>query len=242
MNEKQTVPHKEHEQATRESRALVVTSELLQKKWLVIGIPLLAIAVAAVFISFTSSKSKTQLKAALDYESAKDAAELMKVHEMYPSTPYGAYALERAAKDTLDRGDYGKARELCDKFLNEYPNSNHAIFVKRYVAACLEDTGDYDKAIAEYKDILENDPRMAPIADSLNMAIGRCYEQLGEYETAKSYYEKVAPQISATRRAAEQRISVLASEALDRLERVKRKEKALESQKKELNDPLISGI
>jgi len=235
------VPHREHKEATKESKAVVVTSELLQKKWLVIGIPVLAIAVALIFISFTSSKSKTQLKAALDYESAKNVAELMKVYEEYPSTPYGEYALARIAKDALDRGDYSKAKELCDKFLKEYPNGNYAVFVKRYVAACLEDTGNYEQAVTEYKDILENDPRMAPIADSLNVAIGRCYEQLEDYETAKSYYEKVAPQISAQRRGAEQRISILAQEALYRLERVKRKEKALESEKKELNVPLITG-
>lgn len=230
MVDKQTSPHPEHqEHKSLESRALIITSEILQRKWLVIGVPLVAILVAVILIWFSSSRKTMRQNAAAAYTAAKSADELISdVYNKYPNTPYGAYALAGAAKDALDNSEYAKARELSEKFLNEYPDNNYAVFVKRYIALSLEAEGKYDKAIDKYKDILENDPRMEPIADSLNIDIGRCYEQTGEYETARSFYRRVSPEAGGSQ-SVQARFSVWSPEAFNRIGKVEKKEKATET-------------
>jgi len=234
LTEKQTGPRREHEEvAAPESRALVLTSDILQKKWLVIGVPVIAILAAIVIIWVFSSRNSLRQKAAVEYESATGAQEFMNVYKEYSNVPYGAYALARAAKDAIDSGHYDKGREVSEKFLKEYPNNNYAVFVKRYIAVSIEAEGKYEEAIARYKDILESDPRMQPVADSLNIDIGRCYEQIGEYETAKSYYEKVARKSGPEAPSGQPGFGVLSPEAFSRIERVERKDKIAEAAEKQ---------
>lgn len=215
--------------AAPESRALVVTSDILQKKWLAIGVPVVAIVVAAAIIWVFSSRNRARQNAAAEYESATSPQEFMDVYKEHSKVPYGAYALARAARDALDSGHYAEGRELSEKFLREYPNNNYAVFIKRHIAVSIEAEGKYEEAITAYKDILETDPRMQPIADSLNIDIGRCYEQMGGYETAKSYYEKVARKSGPATPSGQPGFSALSPEAFDRIERVERKEKAAEA-------------
>lgn len=226
--QKQTV---QHQIISSESRALTVISSILEKKLLVIGIPVAAIVVAVILILMHSSREKTRNTAALEYETAQSMEQFLEVYNKYPNTSYGAFALERAAKIALDKGDNAKSRELAQNFLKQYSQNSLAINVKTYIPLSLENEGKYDEAITAYKEILENDPRMDAVSDSLNLRIGFCYEMKGDYPNAKSYYTKIAARSGLTGQPVEGVPSVWSSDAAARLRNIEKKEKT-ETQKK----------
>ena len=220
-------PVKQHE-APAESKAMNIIIKILERKFLVIGIPVAAIIVAIILILINSTKEKSRDEAALKFQTAKSMDELIAVHDNYPGSSYGAYALERAAKTALDKGDYVRARELAQKFLKQYPQNNLAIYVKTYIPLSLENEGKYDEAIAGYKEILENDPQMDVISDSLNLRIGFCYEMKPDFANAKSYYQKISSRSGLTGQPVEGVPSVWSSEASARIRKIEQKEKSLE--------------
>lgn len=208
-----------------ESKAFNIIVNILEKKFLVIGIPVAAIIVAIILISINSAREKSRNEAALKFQTAKSMDELIAVHENYPGSSYGAYALERAAKIALDKGDYAKARELAQQFLKQYPQNNLAIYVKTYIPISLENEGKYDEAISGYKQILENDPQMDVVSDSLNLRIGFCYEMKQDFASAKSYYQKISSRSGLTGQPVEGVPSVWSSEASARIRKIEQKEK-----------------
>ena len=237
MTEQTQVPHPaEHGEKPRESNALTFTVGLLQKKWLVIGVPVVALATAGIIIGVAASRRKIQNKAAEEYLAVKlekkseHSEKYMAVYGKYRKTAYGQYALARVAKLALDKRDYSKAKELSEKFLEEFPDNHFAIFVKRYIGLALEGQGRYKEAKDLYREILENDPRMSYISDALNIDIGRCYEQMGEYELAKSYYQKVSPSSGARGAFSPAGFKPRGPEALGRISRVDRKIKLREAE------------
>jgi tetratricopeptide (TPR) repeat protein len=226
LAEKHTVTHHEHgEHKAAQSRALLVTSEILRKKWLVIGVPVAAVAVALILIFIHSSRRKSQVAAAEAYEKSDGQESFVNAYKAHGNTVYGAYSLAAAAREALNAGKYGEAKELANEFLEVYPESIYAGFVKRYLGLASEGEGDYQKAIDIYKDVLENEAMGQRIGDSLNIDIGRCYEQIGDYETAKSYYRKVAPPIGPGGRSSQADIRAMSQEASLRMYQIGRKEK-----------------
>jgi tetratricopeptide (TPR) repeat protein len=208
-----------------ESQVLIIITKILQKKLIVLGLPIAAIIVALIFIMAHSGKEKSQAAAALAFETSRTMEEFLSVNQKYPNTFYGAYALERAAKAALDKEDNIKAGELSEKFLKEYPKNALAIYVKTYAALALENEGKYADAIIRYKEILEKDPQMSLVADSVNFGIGRCYEMTGDLEGAKSYYGKVLAKSGLRDQPVEGVPSVWSAEAGQRLMNIGKKEK-----------------
>jgi len=214
-----------------ESRALIIITTILQKKMVVIGVPVAAIVIAVIFILMHSSREKTSNTAAFEYETSQTMEQFLEVYGKYPDSSYGAYALEKAANIALHSGDNAKARELAQKFLTEYPQNNLAIYVKTYIPLSLENEGKYDEAIAAYKEILENDPQMDVVSDSLNLRIGFCYEMKNDFGNAKSYYTKVASRSGLTGQPIEGVPSVWSSDAAARKRGIEKKEKNTQAEK-----------
>jgi len=208
-----------------ESRAMAIITEILQKKMLVIGIPVAAIVIAVILILMHSSREKNRNNAALEYETSRSMEEFLGVYQKYSNSSYGAFALEKAAKIALQDGNNAKARELAQKFLTEYPQNSLSIYVKTYIPLSLENEGRYNEAIAAYKEIIEKDPKMDVVSDSLNLRIGFCYEMKADFGNAKSYYTKLASRSGLTGQQIEGVPSVWSSDALARLREIDKKEK-----------------
>jgi tetratricopeptide (TPR) repeat protein len=218
-----------------DSDALSVAIRLLQKKWLVIGVPVAAIVIALILILMRLSAEKHLISAASEFAKCRSSEEFLNVYQKYAKTEYGAFALEKAAKIALESGNQAKARELAEKFIKEYPKNSLVTFVKTYIPISLENEGKYSEAIAEYQKVLENDPQQDIISDSLNMRIGRCYELKGDLANAKSYYNKVVARAGLTA-PVEGAPSVWSAEAAERLTKIEKKEQLLKSELK-LEEP-----
>ena len=179
-----------------------------QSKMIAAGAALVIIAGAIVWTLHsrmqTQQDAQTQLT---QYEASADSALRMKKGDarteavkdalshldglvnQYPDSDVAPQALLRAAELLSDTGEPAKAGAYFERLveMSGAPEGMKAL-ARRGWAASLEQGGDVEKAIVQYKVLAEaSSPQEAVEAD---WDIGRCYELLKDPENAKSFYGK----------------------------------------------------
>jgi tetratricopeptide (TPR) repeat protein len=123
-------------------------------------------------------------------EAIKDAlAHLDGLAKSYPDSDVAALAVLRAAVLLHDTGDPAKAAGYFERAV-EMAGAPEGLktLARRGWAASLEQSGEVEKAIGQYKILAESSfPEEAVEAD---WDVGRCYGLLNDPEDAKVYYRK----------------------------------------------------
>jgi tetratricopeptide (TPR) repeat protein len=123
-------------------------------------------------------------------EAIKDAlAHLDGLAKSYPDSDVAARAVLRAGVLLYDTGDPAKAAGYFERVVEMAgaPEELKAL-ARRDWAASLEESGEVEKAIVQYKILAESGlPQEAVEAD---WDVGRCYQLLKDPEDAKVYYRK----------------------------------------------------
>ena len=130
------------------------------------------------------------LKGDAQTEAVKDAlAHLDGLANSYPDSDIASRALMRAAELLSETGDPAKAAGYYERVVEMAgaPDALKAL-ARRGWAASLEQTGDVEKAIVQYKVLAESS--LPQEAVEANWDVGRCYELLKDPENAKVYYRK----------------------------------------------------
>jgi tetratricopeptide (TPR) repeat protein len=123
-------------------------------------------------------------------EAIKDAlSHLDGLVKSYPGSDVAPQALLRAAELLTSTGQPAKAAGYFERLLGMAgaPEGMRTL-ARRGLAASLEQSGDVEKAIVQYKALAAaSSPQEAVEAD---WDVGRCYEMLKNPEDAKSFYRK----------------------------------------------------
>ena len=123
-------------------------------------------------------------------EAIKDAlGHLDGLVKSYPDSDVAPQALLRAAELLAATGQSAKAAVYYERLVGMAgaPEGMKAL-ARRGLAASLEQSGDAEKAVVQYKALAAaSTPQEAVEAD---WDIGRCYEMLKDPENAKSFYQK----------------------------------------------------
>jgi tol-pal system protein YbgF len=96
-------------------------------------------------------------------------------------TPDGLYAL---AKEKFDQGEYERARELFQAFLEQYPKSDRADSAQFWIGEVYYREKWYEKAILEYQKVIENHPKGNKVQGAL-LKQGFAFSNLGDTANAK---------------------------------------------------------
>ena len=123
-------------------------------------------------------------------EAIKDAlSHLDGLVKSYPDSDVAPQALLRAAELLTATGEAAKAAGYFERLV-EMPGAPEGMkaLARRGWAASLEQSGEVEKAIVQYKTLAAaSNPQEAVETD---WDIGRCYELLKDPENAKSFYRK----------------------------------------------------
>jgi len=84
-------------------------------------------------------------------------------------------------------GEYATARDLLAQFIAQYPDDHRQAAAHFYMAAALDELGEYAVAIEEYRAYLA---RQEVLADLVYTRIGDDYVYLGQYEAAVETYQR----------------------------------------------------
>jgi tetratricopeptide (TPR) repeat protein len=179
-----------------------------QSKVIAVAAAVVIVAAAVVWIIHTRIQAQQEARAQLTEcqmsadqaltlkddartEAIKDAlAHLDTLVKSYPDSEVAPQAVLQAAELLSAAGQAAKAADYYQRLLemSGAPEGMKTL-ARRGLAASLEQSGDVEKAIAQYKALAAaSSPREAVEAD---WDIGRCYDQfLKDPENAKTYYRK----------------------------------------------------
>jgi tol-pal system protein YbgF len=101
--------------------------------------------------------------------------------ESAPKTADGLYVL---AKEKFDQGEYERARELFEAFLEQYPKSDKADSAQFWIGEVYYREKWYEKAILEYQKVIEGYPTGNKIQSAL-LKQGFAFANLGDTANAK---------------------------------------------------------
>jgi tetratricopeptide (TPR) repeat protein len=95
------------------------------------------------------------------------------------------------AQAAWDNGDYGKAAEYYEQFINENPRNEQVSFA-RFRAATIyhRDLKKYDRAIEHYIHLIEDFPKSPDLLDARSR-LAECYAAIGKRREAISEYENL---------------------------------------------------
>jgi tetratricopeptide (TPR) repeat protein len=145
----------------------------------------------AQFVEYeTSADHALGMKGDARTEAIKDViAHLDGLVKLYPDSEIAPQALLQAADLLSATGQPAKAANYFER-LTEMSNAPDGLkmLARRGLAAALEQSGDAEKAIVQYKALAE--VSTAQEAVEADWDIGRCYELLKDPENAKTYYKK----------------------------------------------------
>jgi len=116
----------------------------------------------------------------------------------------------QVALNSIDAGNYIEAVAQFNLFIKKFPGSDFVPLAKFWVAESYFATRDFKRAISEYQKIISDHPKHPKAAGAL-LKQGESFYQLGLFDEAKVFLEKV------TREHAETRESDSASQILKRI-------------------------
>jgi tetratricopeptide (TPR) repeat protein len=95
------------------------------------------------------------------------------------------------AQSAWDNGDYAKAAEYYEQFINENPHSEQVSFARFRIATIYHrDLRKYDRAIEHYIHLIEDFPKSPYLLDA-RLRLSECYAATGKRQEAISEYENL---------------------------------------------------
>jgi tol-pal system protein YbgF len=113
-------------------------------------------------------------------ETDQDELELEDEKEAVEETPEALYA---TAKQSFEKGEYEKARELFRSFLKKYPKSEKADSAQFWLGEIYYHEKWYEKAILEYQKVIEGSPKGKTTPSAL-LKQGLAFLNLGDNANA----------------------------------------------------------
>ena len=138
----------------------------------------------------TSADRALAMKDEARTEAIKDAlSHLDGLVKSYPDSDVAPQALLTAAELLTATGQPAKAADYFQRLVNmSSAPAGMKLLAMRGLAASLEQSGDVEKAIVQYKALAAASAPQETV--QANWDIGRCYELLKDPENAKSFYQK----------------------------------------------------
>ena len=128
----------------------------------------------------------TQYAMALDKEKpAERAAALEKVAET--TSDVTAKSLYIAGESFIEAKEFDKAKEAFERLRRDYPTAPEVPGAVEGLGFLLENKGDYEGALARYKEVAEKWPTSLTSRHQ-DLNIGRCLEHLGKFDEADKSY------------------------------------------------------
>jgi tetratricopeptide (TPR) repeat protein len=202
-------------QEVKESELFRYAAFFVRHKWRIAGAAAL-IAAVLVVIGLVQASQKRSIERAFQARlTSETPKELQQVGKDFPRTFDGSVSLIEAGNLLFKEGKFADARKLYLKFLEDYRDSRFRSWVYNLMGATFEAEAKYDEAIRYYRRA-EASPWVRMQA---KLNIGRCYEQKGDFERARTYYRQLtetAPSAPGTppaqtswRREAQERMNFL---------------------------------
>jgi tetratricopeptide (TPR) repeat protein len=95
------------------------------------------------------------------------------------------------AQSAWDNGDYAKAAEYYEQFINENPQSEQVSFARFRIATIYHrDLRKYDRAIEHYIHLIEDFPKSPDLLDA-RLRLAECYAATGKRLEAINEYENL---------------------------------------------------
>ena len=141
-------------------------------------------------------EAATELGKMLIAEGSGDVGQAMQIAQRllgeYDGTPAAEQGTVLLANRYFLQGNYGEARRLYQKYLDEYGEVEELVFAAwSGLASCLEAEGRTGEAADKYQEYAAGHPGKVESALAL-MEAARCYRILGEPERRKELLERVA--------------------------------------------------
>jgi tol-pal system protein YbgF len=127
--------------------------------------------------------------------------------ERRPPSP-AAQALYDQGYTLFHQGRFIDAESAFRRFLQEYPDNDHADNAQYWIGEARYSRDDFRGALAAFRETVEHHPHGNKVPDALLKA-GQCLEKLGDREGARASYREVARRFpdSAAAAVAEDRLS-----------------------------------
>ena len=119
--------------------------------------------------------------------------------------PNEAAALYKSSTGLLKRGEHQKAIAKLSDFLERFPDHDYADNAQYWLAEAFYDLHDYDRAVDEFRKVVERYPTGNKVPDAL-LKLGFCYAKLGDKEAAKQVLSQIVgiyPKTASAKLAAE---------------------------------------
>ncbi|MCM8819786.1 MAG: tetratricopeptide repeat protein, partial [Candidatus Omnitrophica bacterium] len=95
------------------------------------------------------------------------------------------------AKKAFNDSFYDVSISLFERFIKEYPNSQHIIEAKLYIAKCYYFKENYPKALENFREILSKLPSNANFLDEIYYWMAEIYAKGKDYDNSNLYAEKL---------------------------------------------------
>jgi tetratricopeptide (TPR) repeat protein len=129
-----------------------------------------------------------QVKPAMEIKRALD--KYKEVITNYPGSRNADRALVYIGDCYFRLNQFGDAERNYLKYLEKYPQQGFfTVLVKQSLGYVYEAEGDYNKAIQYFTAATQNLPEQEQLRTFIDVA--RCYEEMGKFDFAVDYYQKV---------------------------------------------------
>lgn len=162
-----------------------------------VGIVVLAVAASTVARrsgGHDKEMEETYARASMDFSRGSfqtAALTLENFVSRYPGSPWAGEAALRAAASQLFMGNAADARDLYQRYLNEFSGDPYLDRAARHgLAACEEQAGNYAAAAAQYEELAGQAQTAAERAYHLDAA-ARALELAGEFPRAIGLLERI---------------------------------------------------
>ena len=133
-----------------------------------------------------SRSEMTRFATALDMEKPAERAAALQPIAAGSST-LSAESLYISGESFIEAKEYDKAKEAFERLRRDFPNVPEVPNAVEGLGFLLENKGDYEGALALYKEVSEKWPT-ALVSRHQDLNIGRCQEHLGKFEEADKSY------------------------------------------------------
>jgi tol-pal system protein YbgF len=120
----------------------------------------------------------------------KELEELKKKAAEAPAAPVGPEGLYQTGLHVFKGGDPTKAREVFQKFLEQYPKHDLAVNAHYWIGESWFEEKKYEQAILEFQELIKNYPGKEKVAAAL-LKQGMAFSELGDAKSARYVYKKL---------------------------------------------------
>jgi predicted negative regulator of RcsB-dependent stress response len=174
----------------------------VNKKKLVIGVAIIAVAIAAYSIyqwhrneaeaEATAALYKIQIPASQTEKTGGPGAQaFLQIAAAHPGTSAGAQALLFGAEGLFRESKFAEAKTRFESFLRTYPDHPMAPTAAFGIAACLDAMDKTTETLTAYQDVVSRFAGSV-VASQAKLGLARLYETKGDLAQALKIYDELA--------------------------------------------------